>query len=145
MTDEPDSEYQRLESQIIWYNEKSISNQRWFKRLKLTEIIAAAGIPFTASHDTTVTAALGVLVVVLEGAQHLNQFQHNWIAYRSTCEALRHEKHLFLASTGPYEKMEADTAKKLLARRVESLISTEHAKWILIREKAREKVDDSPD
>ena len=141
MTNEPDSGYQRLDNQISWYDGKSISNQRWFKCLKLIEIVAAAGIPVAVSYNSTVTAILGVLVVVLEGAQYLNQFHHNWITYRSTCEVLRHEKYLFLAGAGPYEEVKSDAAKKLLARRVESLISTEHTRWFSIQEKVRKQTD----
>lgn len=47
-------------------------------------------------------AALGVSVVVLEGVQHLNQYQKTWLDYRSTAEALKHEKFLSLADAGPY-------------------------------------------
>jgi hypothetical protein len=43
-----------------------------------------------------VTAGLGVLITVLEGLLHLNQYQQNWINYRSTCEALKHEKYIYL-------------------------------------------------
>lgn len=141
MANEPDSGYQRLDNQISWYDGKSISNQRWFKCLKLIEIVAAAGIPVAVSYNSIVTAVLGVLVVVLEGAQYLNQFHHNWITYRSTCEVLRHEKYLFLAGAGPYEEVKADAAKKLLARRVESLISTEHTRWFSIQERVRKQAD----
>jgi hypothetical protein len=34
-----------------------------------------------------VTGGLGVVITVLEGMLHLNQYQQNWINYRSTCEA----------------------------------------------------------
>src|SRR5262245_32548333 len=50
----------------------------------------------------------------------------NWITYRSTAEALKREKHLFLATAGPYG---AENPHSLLAERVESLVSQEHAKW----------------
>jgi hypothetical protein len=58
----------------------------------------------------------------------LNQYHANWIAYRSTAEALKHEKYLHLAGAGPY----ADVAnpEALLAERVEGLVSQEHAKWV---------------
>ena len=45
----------------------------------------------TALVNPWITATLGVLAVVLEGVQQLNQWQHNWITYRLTCEALRHD------------------------------------------------------
>jgi hypothetical protein len=86
----PDSDpiMERLEDQIAWYDRRSIANQRAYKRTKVIEILAAAIIPFLAAlgrtHISMVTAALGVLITVLEGLLHLNQYQQNWINYRST-------------------------------------------------------------
>jgi hypothetical protein len=76
-----------------------------------------------------VTAALGVLITVLEGLLHLNHYQENWINYRSTCEQLRHEKFVLLGNAPPYATANADERRALLAERVESLVSQEHAKW----------------
>jgi hypothetical protein len=64
--------------------------------------------------------------VVLEGAQHLYQLQEHWISYRSTAEALKHERYLYLARAGPYV---GEDWHRLLAERIEGLISQEHAKW----------------
>jgi hypothetical protein len=76
-------------------------------------------------------ALLGVGVVVLEGLQHLNQYHQLWLGYRSTCEALQHEKFLFLADAGPYGATEDKRAH--LAERIEELISNEHTRWVSIR------------
>jgi hypothetical protein len=35
---------ERLEDQIGWYDRKSLVNQRYFKRIKMVEILAAAVI-----------------------------------------------------------------------------------------------------
>jgi len=70
----------------------------------------------------------------LEGVQQLFQFQQNWVSYRSTCEALKHEKFLYLATAGPYATAERPQA--LLAERVEGLVSQEHAKWAAQQEEA---------
>ncbi|AHF97551.1 hypothetical protein DESACE_08930 [Desulfurella acetivorans A63] len=126
---------QRLEDQIDWYDRKSNINQKFFHWLKIIEIIIAAFIPFLSgvSAPAILTGSAGVLIVVLEGLQHLFQFQHNWITYRSTCENLKHEKYLWLAKSGPYA--DAENPDVLLADRIESLISQEHAKWIAGQEK----------
>ena len=139
--DEPDSGYARLESQIKWYDTKSGSAQRYYKRIKAAEFISSAIVPLTALLNGYVTASIGVLVVVLEGLQQLNQWQHNWITYRSTCEFLRHEKYSYLGKSGPYDSMTAEEALKALGERVEALVSTEHSKWIAYQESeaAREK------
>ncbi len=125
---------ERLEDQITWYDRKSVVNQRWYKTLKAIEIMAAAVIPFAAGvgAPAVLIGGLGVIVVVLEGVQGLNQYQQNWSAYRSTCEALKHEKYLWLAKGGLYAN--AQSPDVALAERVESLISREHAKWVSARE-----------
>jgi uncharacterized protein DUF4231 len=99
-----DPTFDRLEAQIDWYDRRSRTNQRLFKLVKGVQLIAAAAIPVVATLDAhpAIPAALGALIVVLEGVQQLNQYQQNWSAYRSTCEALKHEKYLFLAHAGPY-------------------------------------------
>ena len=128
----------RLEDQIAWYDAKSSTNQRWFKFLKIVAIVAAAIIPFAVGFDLTRTwlaGSLGVLIVVVEGLQQLNQYQHNWMAYRSTAEALKHEKYLHLAKAGPYTS--AENADALLASRIEELISREHAKWARTHDKVK--------
>lgn len=100
----PDSDpiMERLEDQLAWYERKSTTNQRAYKQIKIVEILAAAIIPFLAALRRTdigmVTGGLGVLVTVLEGMLHLNQYQQNWINYRSICEALKHEKYTYLGN-----------------------------------------------
>lgn len=127
----------RLEDQIGWYDRKSMINQRYFKRIKIIEITAAALIPFLSAFRNIpqlayVSGGLGVLITVLEGLLHLNQYQQNWITYRSTCEALKHEKYVYLAKAGPYSGSSNPYA--LLADRVESLVSQEHAKWASVQQ-----------
>jgi Protein of unknown function (DUF4231) len=128
--------FERLEDQIRWYDQKSARNMRWFKRLKITEIVAAAAIPFLAvssvPYSKLITGALGVLITVLEGMLQLNQYHENWISYRSTCESLKHEKFVFLAHAAPYSSVSDPRA--LLAERIESLVSQEHAKWASIQQ-----------
>lgn len=122
--------WQRLENQISWYGRKSAHNQRQFKALKVGQIVVAALVPVLAAiagAPRWSLGALGAVVVILEGFQQLFQYQQNWITYRSTCEALKHEKFLYLADAGPYAHARRKTA--LLAERVEGLVSQEHARW----------------
>jgi Protein of unknown function (DUF4231) len=125
---------ERLEDQIGWYDHKSNRCQSWYKGMRLLVVGSAALIPFLAGNHAPAwsTGGLGILIVILEGIQQLNQYQHNWITYRSTCESLKHEKFLFLAKAGPYSK--AGNPATLLAERVESLVSKEHAKWVSTQE-----------
>jgi hypothetical protein len=127
---------ERLEDQIAWYDRKSITNQRYFKRIKTVEIAAAAIIPFLAAFSVPrvmwLTGGLGVLITVLEGMLHLNQYQQNWIGYRSTCESLKHEKYVYLGKAAFYAS--AVDPHALLAERIESLVSQEHAKWASVQQ-----------
>ena len=122
--------WSRLEDQIAWYDRKSQYNQRWFKALKVFQIVIAAVIPVAAAADVGAAwiGAGGAVIVALEGLQQLQQYQQNWAAYRSTCERLKHEKFLFLSGAGPYATAERPEA--LLAERVEGLVSQEHAAWV---------------
>ncbi len=129
----------RLEDQISWYDRKSRSNQHWYKSLKLLTMISAVFIPVLSvpNWGRGYIAGLGIIIVLAEGIQQLNQFQANWIAYRSTCEALKHEKYLYLAQAGPYQS--TDRATTVLAERIEGLVSQEHAKWVSSQDEAGKK------
>ena len=127
---------ERLDDQIKWYSKSSKWNQNRFKWLKVVEVVAAALVPFFAGWGSypAVTGLLGVIVVVLESLQGIYQLQSNWISYRSTAEALKHEKYLWHAVAGPY--LNAENPAALLAERIEELVSTEHAKWTSEMEQA---------
>lgn len=123
---------ERLQDQIDWYDRKSQKAQRWFKRLRGFELIAATAIPFLSGYSgnsiylTLAVGLLGLLVAVVAGLLSLNQFQERWIEYRTICEALKREKYLFLARAAPYD---GDDSFPLLVEHVESLIAKETSAW----------------
>jgi len=144
-TSQPDFAMERIEDQINWYDKKSGYNQRMFKGMKTITIVVSLLIPLFATFAAykgnidgkfiaLVTGVLGAIIVLLEAVQQLNQYQHNWITYRSTAEALKHEKYLYLSHAGPYAAAENPNA--LLAERVESSVSQEHAKWASSQEQS---------
>ncbi len=134
----------RLNDQLRWYGGKSRKARRTFKTIKVIEILAAAFIPFLGSlsvafeglkpHLSLITGSLGVLITILEGILHLNQYQEDWTNYRTTAEALKHEKFLYLALAGAYAS--AQNPKTLLAERVEALVSQEHSQWTTIQQQS---------
>jgi len=131
------SAWLRLEQQIEWYDRKSTEAKRWYHRLKVTQILVAAAIPVTvaANADQLAAAVLGASIVVFEGFQQLFQFHGNWTTYRSTCEALKHERYLFEARGGPYSGKNPEAR---LAERVEGLVSQEHAAWTTTQRDVKE-------
>lgn len=137
MMNADDSGYKRLEDQITWYDRKSMGAQRAYKWTKYFTISAAAAIPILALFElSAVVAVVGALIAVFEGFNQINQWQHNWITYRATCEALRHEKYTYIERADPYNDDDSVRVRKLLVERVESLISTEHSKWIAVQDEA---------
>lgn len=134
----------RLDDQINWYSEKSQWHQRWFKRLRVIEILFATSIPFLVSYITPetgmlklVVGAMGVAVALISGLVTLYRFQENWIEYRTMAETLKHEKFLFLTQTPPYG---GGNLFPLLVERVESTISKENTNWAqLTRDHEKEK------
>jgi hypothetical protein len=130
----------RLTGQLGWYNAKAKSNQQWYKALKLCQILLGALVPVVAAIDNSsrvVLAALGAGVVVIEAVQQLYQFHRNWIAYRSTCEALLREQHLYEAKAGDYTAEEG--RKGLLAERVEAIIGRETGEWASLETSSQKK------
>jgi hypothetical protein len=136
--------WERLESQIDWYDSRARSSQLWFKSLKTLELVAAAAIPVTAAAGAgaAVAGALGGVVVILEGMQQLFRFQTDWISYRSTCEALKREKYLFLAGAGPYSAY--DERLRILALQVETLVSDETQLWAVAQRELERTGDQRP-
>lgn len=133
-----DPVWDRLTDQLAWYDAKSVGAQRCYKRLKLGQIAVGAAVPVVAglAAPPYVTAVLAAVVVVAEGAQQLFQWQANWLLYRATAEALKREKHLYLAGVGVYEVAEPRT---LLAERVEDILSRENATWTAAREPDKQR------
>lgn len=126
--------WDRLEDQLGWYDRKSVAAQQAYKRVKLSQLIIGAAVPVFAGLQVSaaITATFAAYVVVAEGAQQLYQWQTNWVLYRATAEALKHEKYLYLAAAGPYN---TDDRQRVLAERLEGLVSQEHAKWTESRQK----------
>ena len=123
----------RLEDQITWYDQKSVWNQKWFKRLQAFQLVAAACIPVTVNYVSDgspwfrlLVALLGASIAIASGIISLYKFQENWLEYRTTCESLRHEKFLYQTKADPYD---IQNPLSLLVTRVESLISKENTNW----------------
>jgi len=123
----------RLVEQRDWYDRKSQHCQRWHKGLRITQIVLASLIPTTsllpADYAKWAASAFGVLIAVLEGVQHLNQYAFLWFSYRATAERLKHEQYLCLSCAGIYKGLSDVERMTLLAERVEEHVSAEHANW----------------
>ena len=128
------SEYiaQRLEPAREWYSRNSRSSKSWHNILQVSQILAAACIPFLPSVINEIstlnitTGALRVFIAVVAGISALCKFDEKWTSYRSASESLKNEKFLYLTQVEPY----GDTDPfPLLVYRVETLISQENQSW----------------
>jgi hypothetical protein len=135
--------WERLEDQLRWYDRRSGWAQRAYKRTKVVELVVAASVPVLAgvAAPKVITAGMAAVVVVLEAVQQLYQWHTNWVQYRSTAEALKHEKYLYIAQAGPYAGADR---RAVLATRLEGLISQEHAKWTEARAEDRVRQQPGP-
>jgi hypothetical protein len=123
--------------QVRWYDRKSIDNKRWYLCLEWGLIIIAAVTPILVMMHLTplsryhflnwLPVVTSGLVAVLASALKTFKFQENWANYRTTCETLRKEIHLYRFGVGAYAA--ADEREKFFVERVESLISRENTLW----------------
>lgn len=124
----------RVDNQIDWYDKKSQKAQKWYKRLQVIEILLATSIPllsgYTASHEMIafIIGLFGAVIAIIESITKLNKYHENWIQYRTTCEMLRFQKHLFLTGSSPYNK-ENETVENVFVRNIENIISSENNQW----------------
>lgn len=123
----------RLNDQINWYDKKSQNAQKRYKCLQLTELVIAAAIPLLSSYTVGcsqvafMVGVLGAAIAIIEGIERLYRYHENWIEYRAACEALKHEKSLYLMNAFPYGTDE--TKEQLFVHNIENLLSSEGSKW----------------
>ena len=98
----------RLDPQIEWYDKKSVHAQKRYKQFQVVEIILAAFIPLLSGYTSLcdlipiIIGILGAIIVIIESVTKLYKYHENWIQYRSTCEMLLYQKHLYLTRSFPY-------------------------------------------
>ena len=77
-------------------------------------IAAGALIPFIQIFEvfseparfvvTIATAALGVVVVVAEGAERIGRFEETWLSYRKAAERMKREYRVYVTGAGVYRQ-----------------------------------------
>jgi len=127
----------RYRDQVRWYDRKSIRNKRWYLCLECCLIVISALTPILVMIHLTpldrynllkwLPVVTSGLVAVLATALKTFKFQENWTNYRTTCETLRKEIHLYRFRAGAYEP--AKWREALFVERVEALISRENTLW----------------
>lgn len=125
---------QRVDDQIDWYDKKSKNAQKWYKLLQIVEIVLASLIPLLSGYVSSckyialIVGIFGAVIAVIESITKLNKYHENWIQYRSTCEMLKYQKHLFLTGSSPYNQYD-ETIENIFVRNIENIISSENNQW----------------
>jgi hypothetical protein len=125
---------QRLHHSIRWYQLASLQATRWYTTLKVVQIVAAAAIPVLVATSgesfatKSLIAALGGLIVILEGVQQLKQYSRNAVKRAQVKEALKRQYFLYEAHVEPYD-VDPEDRLKVLAERVERIIGRDVAEW----------------
>ena len=140
---------ERVNNQICWYDNKSISAQKSYKRFQIIEIILATLIPLLSSWAhlsvfiSIIIGMLGVAIAIIESICKLNKYHENWIHYRATCELLKYQKYLFLTKSAPYN-VQTETVENIFVKNIEHIISSENNQWKninIIHEEPKDKTD----
>lgn len=138
----------RLDPQIEWYDKKSVHAQRRYKQFQVAEIILAAFIPLLSGYTSLcdlipiIIGFLDAIIVIIESITKLYRYHENWIQYRSTCEMLLYQKHLYLTQSFPYNPNN-ETVDNIFIKNVEEIMSAENRHWKSINtaEKGNSKQD----
>lgn len=130
--------------QFEWYDTKAISNKKYHRGMKISQIVLAAILPVAvtlfpvtaSSFWQTVIIVAAVLLVILEALESYLNYQKKWMNYRTTAEGLRREEQMFKTGTKEYEGVE--NPEKLFVKRVMALTSQENRYWEITTRKAQE-------
>ncbi|MCU1548875.1 MAG: hypothetical protein JWO29_1826 [Arthrobacter sp.] len=121
--------WQEFQAQFQWYDRAATRNRRAYQILKFLTLVAGAAVTVLAAlrAPAPVTASVGAVIVVLEGAQQIGRFHFNWINYRATAENMRQHGFLYAAGTAPYSS--PDSRRDRLAQFMRRTIVTESGNW----------------
>ena len=130
--------------QFEWYDTKAISNKRYHRGMKISQIVLAAILPVAVTLFPVTTSEFwqntiiltSVLLIILEALESYLNYQKKWMNYRTTAEGLRREEQMYKTGTKEYEG--ADNPEKLFVERVMALTSQENRYWEITTRKAQE-------
>lgn len=134
---------ERVNRQIEWYDSKSKEAKKRYKIFTYVILISSAFIPLLTNLAIEqfgiklIVSFLGVFTTLSQGIINLNDYNENWIEYRTVCETLKKEKYMFLAKSGVYN--DTENPYKYFVERIESIISQENVNWANIKKEDKER------
>lgn len=129
---------ERYNDQVYWYDRKSILHKRLNYVFQIPTIFIAAIIPiFAILEEKWITVVLSAILAVFVGINNFCKFEEKWHNYRTTCETLK--KELYYCRSRINEYRDTKEPEELFIERVESIISSEHTRWLTIEKKEKKK------
>jgi Protein of unknown function (DUF4231) len=121
---------QDLKGQRRWYSERASSYKQRAQVLGLLVIGAGAATSFVQVFAVlpwvpVVTAALGAVVVLIEGWQRIARYGETWTAYRTASERMKREQRLYVNGAGTYRNVEEDEAYLRFVEGIEGILAEE--------------------
>lgn len=125
----------RLQASEKMLNDLSSANQAKYKRLKKSEIVIAATIPFAITlssihpinesvlFETILTVYSGIggaVLALMSNVLKMGGFFDKWMEYRSRAELLKREEYLYMTNMPPYDMTDAFPT---LVERVEQILT----------------------
>ena len=141
MTDEDFVAYRdtRYKEALDYYDDRAKKSQQGYHGFSIYILgisVAISPILTLDIFDVTIfglngrvlAAILAPTVALAAGILAHFKLHENWLSYRSTWDALRHEEHF--RNSKIFEYKEAEDRNKLFVERVEMLISKEGQEWL---------------
>jgi hypothetical protein len=150
---------ERVDGQIAYFNRKSSNSQSQYKKINRIEFYLASSIPVLVSLSTMeiakkavfghiqdaevnldlifqiIAAIAGIVMAILNKLMDLENYLDLWKTNRANCEAIEHERYMFLTRTGDYDAPEPTAFAKFVDK-IESIINNDVQKW-----KQKDKVE----
>src|SRR3954469_9068995 len=126
---------QDLKGQRRWYSERASTYKQRTQVLGLLVIGAGAATSFVQIFNAqpwvpAVTAALGTVVVLVEGWQRISRYGETWTAYRTASERMKREQRLYVNGAGAYRNVDDDEAYLRFVEAIEAMVAGEqHIYW----------------
>ena len=131
---------ERVEDQLKYYEKTANKAKKKHIWMQTTIIILGLLIPViinlpnqwgilggSKGYITGIVTIFSLSVAILTGISNFRKYGDLWLTYRMTEELIKHEKFLFLSSSGAYYKNEK--AYNDFVQTIESIISSEHNKF----------------
>src|SRR5215203_238434 len=121
---------QDLKGQRSWYSERASTYKQRTQALGLLVIGAGAVTSFLQVFSPrpwvpAVTAALGAVVVLIEGWQRISRYGETWTAYRTASERMKREQRLYVNGAGAYRNVDEDEAYLRFVEAIEAILAEE--------------------